>query len=124
IAVATEQSFPYWRAQGTIFRGWVMVKNGDVTQGISLLRSGSTTFRGTGTETWMAYYIALLAAACEIAGRIAEALTLLDEASQIVARTGERWFAAALNRQKGQLLLRQGHSDAAEELYRNALSIA
>ena len=39
-------------------------------------------------------------------------------------RTGERWFAAELNRHKGQLLLRQGHSDAAKELYREALSIA
>jgi predicted ATPase len=48
----------------------------------------------------------------------------LDEALQIVERTGERWFAAELNRHKGQLLLRQGHSEAAEELYRNALTIA
>ena len=41
-----------------------------------------------------------------------------------VERTGERWFAAELNRHKGQLLLRQGHSEAAEELYRKAFSIA
>ena len=51
-------------------------------------------------------------------------MTLLDDALQIVERTGERWFAAELNRHKGQLLLRQGHSEAAEELYRKALSIA
>jgi predicted ATPase len=48
----------------------------------------------------------------------------LDDALQIVARTGERWFEAELYRQKGQLLLRQGHSEAATELYRKALSIA
>jgi predicted ATPase len=48
----------------------------------------------------------------------------LDDALQIVERTGERWFAAELKRHKGQLLLRQGHSEAAEELYRKALSIA
>jgi predicted ATPase len=53
-----------------------------------------------------------------------EALSLMDEALQIVERTGERWFAAELNRRKGQLLLRQGHSGAAEELYRKAMSIA
>jgi len=41
-----------------------------------------------------------------------------------VERTGERWFAAELNRHKGRLLLRQGHSEAAEESYRRALSIA
>ena len=51
-------------------------------------------------------------------------LTLLDDASQIVERTGECWFDAELNRHKGQLLLRQGYTDAAEELYRKALTTA
>ena len=72
----------------------------------------------------MPHYTALLARACEIAGQIEEALILLDDAIQIAQRTGERWFAAELNRHKGQLLLRQGHSEAAEGLYRKALSIA
>jgi predicted ATPase len=124
VALATEQGFPFWRAQGTIYRGWVKVKNGDVTEGISLLRSGSAAYRATGAELWMPHHIGLLARACEIAGQVEEAVILLDDALQIVERTGERWFAAELNRHKGQLLLRQGHSDAAEELYRKALSIA
>ena len=124
VAVATEQGFPHWGAQGAIYRGWVKVKNGDVTEGMSLLRSGSTAYRATGAEAWTSYHIALLAGACEIAGQVEEGVTLLDDALQIVERTGERWFAAELNRHKGQLLLRQGHSEAAEELYRKALSIA
>jgi predicted ATPase len=124
IAVATEQSFPFWRAQGTIYRGWVKVKNGDVVEGISLLRSASAAWRATGAEVWMPYHIALLAGAYDIAGQIEEALTLLDDALQIIERTGERWFAAELNRHKGQLLLRNGQTKAAEELYRKALSIA
>ena len=49
---------------------------------------------------------------------------MLDEALQIVEKTGGRWLAAELERLKGQLLLRQGHSEAAEELYSKALSIA
>ena len=124
VAVATEQSFRHYRAQGTIFRGWVTVKNGDVTEGISLLRSGSAEYRATGTQTWIPYYIAFLARAYALAGQIEEAVTHLDDALQIVEKTGERWFAAELNRHKGEFLLRQGHSEAAEKLYRNALSIA
>jgi predicted ATPase len=123
-AVATEQGFPYWGAAGTIFRGWVKVKNGDVTDGISLMRSGSAAFRATGSEVWTTYFFALLARACEIAGQIEEALSLLDDALQTVEKTGECWFAAELNRHRGQLLLRQGQSEAAEELYRRALGIA
>jgi DNA-binding winged helix-turn-helix (wHTH) protein/predicted ATPase len=124
VAVATEQGFPLHLAAGTNYRGWVTVKNGDVAEGISLLRSGSTAYRATGAEAWMPSNIALLAGACEIAGQIEEALALLGEALQIVERTGERWFTSELNRHKGQLLLRQGHSEAAEDLYRTALNIA
>jgi predicted ATPase len=124
VAVATEQGFPVWRAMGTVHRGWVMVKNGDLNRGIPLLRSGFTAYRATGTDMWTPYNSALLARACEIAGQIEEGLTLLDGALEIVERTGQRWFAAELYRHKGQLLLRQGHSKAAEELYRRALNIA
>jgi class 3 adenylate cyclase/predicted ATPase len=124
VAVAAEQGFPLWHAAGKILCGWVMVKSGEVTEGMSLLRSGSAAYRTTGSESWRSYYTALLASACEIAGQIEEASTLFDDALQIAERTGVRWFAAELNRHKGQLLLRQGHAEAAQELYRKALSIA
>jgi class 3 adenylate cyclase/predicted ATPase len=123
-AVATEQGFAFWRATATIFRGWVKFNNGDLTEGTSLLRSGLAAYCATGAELFVPYYNALLANACEIAGQVEEASTLLDDASQIVERTGEHWLVAELYRQKGELLLRQGHSEAAEELYRKALSIA
>jgi predicted ATPase len=124
IAIATQQGFPYWRAMGTICRGWVKVNNGDVTEGMSLLRTGSSAFRATGSEMFVPHHVALLAKACEMAGHTEESLTLLDVALRIVERTGERWFVAELNRHKGQLLLRQGQSVTAEELYRKALNIA
>jgi predicted ATPase len=53
-----------------------------------------------------------------------EAVTLLDDALQIVEWTGERWLEADLYRLKGQILLRQGRSEAAEELYCKALNIS
>jgi predicted ATPase len=73
---------------------------------------------------WMPYHTALRARACELAGQIEEAAVLLKDAFHTAEKTGERWFAAELSRQKGQLLQRQGHSAAAEELYRKALTIA
>jgi predicted ATPase len=125
VEVATEQGFSMWRAQGTIYRGWAKLKNGDVAEGVSLLRSGSEAYCATGAVIWMPHYTALLAAACQIAGQIEQAADLLDDALQTVERTGERWLEAELYRHKGQLLLRQGHTvAAAEELYRKGLSIA
>jgi predicted ATPase/class 3 adenylate cyclase len=124
IAVAVEQGFPWWSAQGTVYFGWGKVKNGDVAEGTSLLRRGLSIHRATGAELWMTHHITLLTRVFEIEGQIEEALTLLDEPLQIADRTGERWFVAELNRRKGELLLRQGHDAAAEELYLKALSIA
>jgi predicted ATPase len=124
VALATEQGFPWWGAQGTVYLGWGKVKNGKVEEGISLLRRGLSAHRATGAELWMPHHITRLARACDIAGQVDEAVTQLDDALQIVERTGERWFEAELHRHKGQLLLRQGYPEAAEELYRKALSIA
>jgi len=124
IAVTTEGGFPHWGAIGAIYRGWVKVRNGDVERGTSLLRSGSRAFGATGAENWATHHFALLALACEIAGQIDEAMTQLDDAFRIAERTGERWLEAELHRHKGRLLLRQGHTDAAEELCCKAVDIA
>jgi predicted ATPase len=124
LAVATEQRFPFRLAMGIISRGWVKVTSGDVTEGLSQLRSGLAAYRATGAEVWVPHYVALLAGACEIAAQVEEGLTLLDEAFQIVERTGERWFEAELHRHEGRLLLQQGHAEAAEDRYRKALGIA
>jgi predicted ATPase len=121
--VATEQGFAV-SAQGTVYHGWVKVKQDDLTEGMSLLRAGLADYQARGADLWMSHFLALLAEACEIAGEIEEGLTLLDDALGIAERTGARWFAAELNRQKGRLLVRQGHGEFAEELYRKALGIA
>jgi len=124
VAVAAEQGFPQWGALGSIYRGWVRVKNGDVTEGISLLHNGSVAYRATGAALGTPFLLALLAGAYEIVGQIEEAEALVDEALQTVDRTGERWFTAELNRHKGQLLLSQGDPEAADGLYWKALSTA
>ena len=124
VAVTTEQGFPFWGAIGSVYSGWVKAKNGDATAAMSLVRNGLSALRATGAQAGLPNFIAFLARACEVAGQVAEAVAQLDEALQIAARTGDGWCAAELNRHKGELLLRQGHSEAAEELYRRALSIA
>jgi predicted ATPase len=124
LANAIGQGFPHWRVVGTIYLGWVKVRDGDVNGGIALLRNAVSAYRAAGAKVWVPHFIALMARACAIQGNIEEALTLLDDALQIAERTGERWCVAELNRHKGQLMLRRGHAEAGEEFYRKALSIA
>jgi predicted ATPase len=124
VTAATEQGHPVYGAVGTVHRGWAAVKNGDLAEGISLLRRGSAAYRATGTELWMPHFFALSARACEIAGHTEEGLALIGNGLQTVERTGLCWFEAELHRLRGQLLLRQGKVEAADDLYRKASSIA
>jgi adenylate cyclase len=55
VAVATEQGFPFWLAWGTMLCGWVKVRSGDVTEGMSLLRGGWAVQRATGAEPFAPY---------------------------------------------------------------------
>jgi class 3 adenylate cyclase/predicted ATPase len=124
IAVATGQGFPLYRALGSIYRGWVKANTGDLQAGISLLRCGSNAYSASGMQTRICYHTALLAKACEIAGQLEEALGLLTNALQLAEAVGERWFTAELYRHKGELMIRQGDSEAAEKFYRKAIGIA
>ena len=48
VAVAADQGFPFYRAAAAIYRGWVKAKKADVTEGLSLLRAGSSAYCATG----------------------------------------------------------------------------
>jgi len=124
VAVTAEQGFAFWGALGTIYCGWVKVTNGDLAEGISLLQSGLVRFRAGGMDSWTPCYMAFLARAYASVGRVEEALAVFDDALHIVDSTQARWFAAELNRYKGELLLRQRRIGPAEESYFTALGIA
>src|SRR5262249_30707779 len=48
VSVAAEHGFSLYSAAGTILRGWAMVNDGDVTEGMALMRSGSAAYRAAG----------------------------------------------------------------------------
>jgi hypothetical protein len=57
----------------------------------------------------------LVAGGCEMSDQTDEAVDLLEEAIEVSERTGERWLMPELRRHQCQVLLRQGHPQAAEE---------
>jgi tetratricopeptide (TPR) repeat protein len=58
IALATEQGFPYWRARGTVLRGWALAQQGQAQEGREQLHQGLTTYRATGAELGRPYCLA------------------------------------------------------------------
>ena len=62
----------------------------------------------------MPYFLGLLAQSYIEAGRTDDALVLLTEAQEIVAKSGERWFEAELDHLKAKALLGASPSNTAE----------
>lgn len=89
-------------------QGWLVAQQGQRANGIALMQQGLQEWRATGVELIRPYYLALLAAEYGRQGQPEAGLSNLDEALQLVARTGERWWEAELWRLKGELILQPG----------------
>ena len=63
IALATEKSFPYWLAMGTIMQGWTLADRGTAQIGIAQIRRGLIDWQKTGAALIVPYYMSLLARA-------------------------------------------------------------
>jgi predicted ATPase len=126
LRLATEQGFPYWRAVDSLQRGWALVHQGQVQEGIEQLQEGLQAYQATEAEILRPYWLALLADAYGIMGQPAAGLTVLTEALILVDTTSERWYEAELHRLRGVLLLQQSldNQAEAEACFHHALEIA
>jgi tetratricopeptide (TPR) repeat protein/predicted Ser/Thr protein kinase len=122
LAISVEHRFAFWQAGATVMLGWAAAAAGE-GEGTRLLRQGIDAWRATGSETYWAYSLTLLAGACHRLGQTDEALAVLDEAEQVVDQTSERLMEAEAYRLRGGLLLSRSIG-AAEESLRSAVRIA
>src|SRR5215831_17133224 len=90
VAIATQHGFPLFVGSGTCFRAWAMLEmGGSIEEAISTIQWGLATKRATGEELMVPYYYGLLAEAHRRANRIADGISLLHEALELVERTEE-----------------------------------
>jgi len=125
VALATEQGFPHFVGSGTCFRGWAMLAvGGSIEEAISRMQRGLATKRATGAEIKVPYYLGLLAEAHRRANRIADGMSLLNEAMELVERTDERWYEAELYRLMAEALITKSDRHDAERWLCRALRTA
>ncbi|WP_213290803.1 adenylate/guanylate cyclase domain-containing protein [Bradyrhizobium sp. sGM-13] len=125
VALATEHGFPHFIGTGTCFRGWAtLAQGGSIEEAITAMRRGLATKRATGAEIKVPYYLGLLAEAHRRATRSAEAISLLNEALEVVERTDERWYEAELYRLMAEALITKSDRRDAEGWLRRALHTA
>src|SRR5262249_6772859 len=121
-----EQGFPFWRAMGSLLRGWALAQQGQAQEGIEQITQGLSAFRATGAEQFRPYCLSLRAEVHGIRGEPEEGLALLTEALTLVDKTGQRWYEPELYRHKGELLLQQSTDNPteAETCFHHAIRIA
>jgi len=72
-------------------RGWALVTEGRVDEGIKQIRQGLQRYRTTGAGFQVPHLLTPLIEAYNKVQRLEEGLTTLAEAQALVAKTGERY---------------------------------
>jgi predicted ATPase/DNA-binding winged helix-turn-helix (wHTH) protein len=126
VTLSTEQGFPFWAAQGMIFRGWALAMQGQREEGLAQVRQGIAAYRATGAAAFFPYLCTWLAEVCDHLGHTEDGLRALAEAHTLMEQHEDRWWEAEVSRLRGVLLLRQmGTPQAeAEAWLRRALDVA
>jgi adenylate cyclase len=126
LTLATELRGLSSRAQAEIYLGWLDSVEHDRPEVIERMQRALAEYRATGTLSLLSFFLSLIAQAQGRFGRYGEALVAIDEALTLIEETGERIFEADVHRIKGELLLAQNLSTAAEaeESFRTAIDIA
>jgi predicted ATPase len=106
ISIGTEQGFPYWVAQGTMFLGSAIAEHGQAEKGLELMRRGFAAQRAIGGRILEQYWLALQIEAHLRVGQVETGFAVLAEAFA-VAENGERIWEAEVYRLKGALTLPQ-----------------
>ena len=90
------------------------------------MEKGLAAFRATGAGTGRPHWLSLLAEACAESGRLNDGLSVLAEAEAFANETEARGYEAEIYRLKGELLLKQNNSNAAEaqSCFQRAIEIA
>ena len=115
-----------WSAIGTVQLGWAMTAHGQTEAGIAQIQEGLAAVRVTGADVERPYWLSLLVEACMEGGRLEEALRALTEALAAADKYENRSNEPETHRLKGEVLLRQNASNAAEarNCFERAIEIA
>jgi class 3 adenylate cyclase/tetratricopeptide (TPR) repeat protein len=124
VALSNEHGFPAWLGYGTVLLGWSLAALGDTKRGFDLIKKGMSVSSASGSVIVAATDLTNLAECCAALGHAADGLSCLDEAAQIIDRTGQRLYEVDMLRVRGDLLSATGDRAAAEESYHHALAVA
>jgi predicted ATPase len=126
IALCVEHGFALWLPVSTILRGGAMVEQGPAEEGIALIQKSLPVYRATGGQIGMPYHVGLLVEACLATCHFDDGLAASTEALAAADQHEDHLWEPEVYRLKGELLLKQNDSNAAEaqRCFQRAIEIA
>jgi predicted ATPase len=124
LSVAKERELPFWESVAEGFLGWSALQAGRMEEGITALERTLTFARAANTVQWLPNCLGWLAEAYGALGDTTKAHAHLEEAAVLMQRGGEAWWEPERRRVMGELLLREGRTDAARTWLEEAVEAA
>jgi predicted ATPase len=114
VAVADEKGAALWKAYGTLNRARVLALTGKASDAVQTITSGIAACWSTGTTVWLPLYLSYLARAYADMGQFDEAWRCIAEATTAMETTKEKWCAADIYRNAGEVERLSTEPDAAK----------
>jgi class 3 adenylate cyclase/tetratricopeptide (TPR) repeat protein len=106
-----------------IIDGWTLAASGESRQGIEEIKRGIAEWHESGRATFVESF-EILADACLIGAELEEGFRTVSEGLELLERSGDVLYEAALYRLLGELLARTDADERAEAAFRNSIGIA
>jgi predicted ATPase len=124
--LADEQGAVLWKSSGQQYRGWVLAVTGRASEATQLLAQSLAAFRSTGSTGMTPFGLSWLGKSYAELDQPDDAFRSVNEAKDVIERTGERWAEVDVHRIAGEIALRAPEPDAAkaEAHFERALAVA
>lgn len=123
LALSTEHNFVHMLSLSLIEMGYAQVGLGQ-HDGLGMIEQGIGIYQAVGAELDLSHLFGIKADALMLADKLDEALEAVNEGLARSHENAEYFYASELNRMKGEILLKQGKTQEAQELMEKGMSIA
>jgi class 3 adenylate cyclase/predicted ATPase len=125
LRIAREEKLAFWEPVVMLFKGSALGSQGQLDEGVALMREGLARYHATGNGVSQSRMLAVLAESLWNAGYADEAFASLERGMELATRNGEHFYEPELYRLRGEFLLAKadGIAEARASMQR-ALEIA
>jgi tetratricopeptide (TPR) repeat protein len=112
LSISDEHGFAQHQGWSNVAAGWAYALQDKPREGMDAIHRGIELFRNSGRKTWLAWWLMVRADAELYVDRIEVAETSIEDALGLIVDIGENQFLSPANTLKGDILLKQGRTEA------------